>query len=239
MELIVFIDKDVPTSLNGDSLRLGQILLNLASNAVKFTDKGKIVIRAKLLENKGNSALLQFSVKDTGIGLSEEQIKKLFQPFTQADTSTTRKYGGTGLGLSISQKLVNLMNGDIWVESELGVGSTFFFTTKINVAEKERFLYYKNSFDKWGLKVLVVGAEEKSRKSIESMLADMSFDVSISTSGEDAIIILENTKEKNPYELVIMDWKMPGMDGIRGFKVYKETVFIWQSPFYYPDHLLY
>jgi len=125
LELMVIIDEDVPISLNGDSLRLGQILLNIISNAVKFTDKGKIVIRAELLEYNRNSTLLQFSVKDTGIGLTEEQIKKLFQPFTQADTSTTRKYGGTGLGLSISEKLVNLMNGDIWVESEVGVAALF------------------------------------------------------------------------------------------------------------------
>jgi len=212
LELMVIIDEDVPISLNGDSLRLGQILLNIISNAVKFTDKGKIVIRAELMEYNRDSALLQFSVKDTGIGLTEEQIKKLFQPFTQADTSTTRKYGGTGLGLSISEKLVNLMNGDIWVESEVGEGSTFFFTTKINVADKERFLHYKNSFGKWGMKVLVVDADEESSEIIESMLADMSLDVTMSTSGEEAISMLKNTKDKNPYELVITNWDIPGMD---------------------------
>ena len=230
LELMVLIDADVPLSLNGDSMRLGQILLNLASNAVKFTDEGKIVIRAELLENDGVSALIQFSVKDTGIGLTEEQIKKLFQPFTQADTSTTRKYGGTGLGLSISRKLVNLMNGDIWVESEVGVGSTFFFTTKINVADKERFLHYRNSFEKWGRKILVVDDKEESREIIGSMLADMSLDVTMSTSVKEAIAILESTKENNCYELVIMDWKMPEMDGIEASRRIKRMFASGKAP---------
>ncbi|MCB2309707.1 response regulator [Clostridium tagluense] len=214
LELVVFIDEGVPINLKGDSLRLGQILLNLASNAVKFTDGGKIVIRAELLENNGDMVLLKFSVKDTGIGLTEKQIKKLFQPFTQADASTTRKYGGTGLGLSISQELVNLMNGNIWVESELGLGSTFFFTININVADKELFLYSNNTFEKSGMKVLLVSDEVVSRKFIKNMLADMSLDVIISDSGEEAIAILENTKKKSPYELVIMDLKMQGMEGL-------------------------
>jgi signal transduction histidine kinase/CheY-like chemotaxis protein/HPt (histidine-containing phosphotransfer) domain-containing protein len=185
LRLMVYIDKDMPVILNGDPLRLGQVLLNLLSNAVKFTDEGEIVIRAEALDNNGTDALIQFSVKDTGIGLAEEQIKKLFQPFTQADTSTTRKYGGTGLGLSISQKLVNLMNGNIWAESEVRVGSTFFFTVRMNVADKETFRHYKNSFEKWEMmKVLVVDDKKDSREIIGSMLADMSLEVTLSTSGE-------------------------------------------------------
>lgn len=115
LELIVSIDEDAPVSLMGDSLRLGQVLTNLTSNAVKFTDEGEVIIGIKLLKNGGSSALLQFSVSDTGIGLTEEQIENLFQPFNQMETSTTRKYGGTGLGLAISRKLVSLMGGKIWV----------------------------------------------------------------------------------------------------------------------------
>ena len=222
LELVVFIDEDVPKCLNGDSLRLSQVLLNLISNAIKFTEKGKIIIHAELLEIDGEIALLRFSVKDTGIGLTEKQIKRLFQPFTQADASTTRKYGGTGLGLSISQKLVNLMKGIIWVESEAGVGSTFFFTIKVNIAAKNGLLHYTDSFGKLGIKVLVLEGEEDSREIISNMLLDMSIEVTMSTSGEEAMAILENTKEKNPYDLVIMDWKMPGRDGIEPLRLIKD-----------------
>ncbi len=242
LKLTVSIDKDVPINLSGDSQRLGQIILNLASNAVKFTEKGEIVIRAELLENDGISAMIQFSVKDTGIGLTEEQIMRLFQPFTQADVSTTRKYGGTGLGLSISQDLVKMMNGDIWVESELGAGSIFFFTIKINVADnaadiaadivadKERFRQYKNSLGSRGIKVLVVDDKEDSREIIESMLADMYFNVTMSASGEEAIAILEKTKENHSYDLIIMDWKMPGMDGIEASKRIKSLYALGKAP---------
>jgi two-component system, sensor histidine kinase and response regulator len=230
LKLIILIDEDVPMSLNGDSLRLEQILLNLANNAVKFTDEGEIVIQTELLENNGTSALIRFSIKDTGIGMTNGQIEKLFQPFTQADTSTTRKYGGTGLGLSISQKLVNMMNGDIWAESEAGVGSTFYFTTRINVANKERFSHFKNSFKKWGIKVLVVDDKEDSRKIIGSMLVDMYLDVTMSTSGEEAIAILGRTKEENRYDLVIMNWKMPEMDGIEASVRIKKLFAVDKAP---------
>ncbi|MBK5244613.1 MAG: response regulator [Eubacteriaceae bacterium] len=197
LTLMVSIDEDVPLSLNGDSLRLGQILLNLVSNAIKFTDKGEVAIRVELLEKSGDSASIQFSIKDTGIGMTEEQVTKLFQPFTQADTSTTRKYGGTGLGLDISKKLVSLMSGDIWIESEIGVGSTFFFTTKINVADKGQFEHYKNTFEKWGKKVLLVDDIEESREIIGSMLAEVFSGVVMSSFGEEAIAILEKTKEND------------------------------------------
>ena len=230
LELQVFIEEDVPIILNGDPLRLEQILLNLASNAVKFTDEGKIIIRVELLEYDEVIVLLQFSVKDTGIGLTKEQIKDLFQTFTQADTSTTRKYGGTGLGLNISQKLVNLMDGDIWVESELGTGSTFFFTIKMNVADTERFRQYKKSFEKWGMKALVVDDNINSREIIGSMLADMSFIVTLCASGEEAIAILKKTKDENRFDIVIMDWKMSGLDGVEATKRIKTLFSSGKAP---------
>ena len=230
LKLMVSIDEEVPLILNGDSLRLGQILLNLVSNAVKFTDKGEIAIRVELLEENGDSASIQFSIKDTGIGMTDEQVIKLFQPFTQADTSTTRKYGGTGLGLAISQNLVGLMSGDIWVKSEEGVGSTFFFTVKVNIADKERFKHYKNTFENWGKKVLLVDDIEESREIIGSMLAEMSLDVVMSSSGEEAIAILEKTKEENCFDLVIMDWKMPGIDGIEASRQIKNMFSIGKAP---------
>jgi len=214
LELLVSIDDNVPVRIIGDSLRLGQILTNLVDNAIKFTNEGEITIKVKLVQNGGDSALIQFSVKDTGIGLTEEQIENLFQPFTQAETSTTRKYGGTGLGLTISRKLGRLMNGDIWVESEEGKGSTFFFKARFNLAGKERFGIYKNMFENRSLKVLVVDDKEESREIIKSLLNGISFDVTTSPSGEEALALLEKTKYENSYDLVIIDWKMPGMDGM-------------------------
>jgi len=230
LEILVSIDDNVPVKIIGDSLRVGQILTNLLDNAIKFTNEGEITISAKLVQNGGDSALIQFSVKDTGIGLTEEQIKNLFQPFTQAETSTTRRYGGTGLGLAISRKLGRLMNGDIWVESEEGKGSTFYFKARFNLAGKERFCNYKNMFDIRNLKVLVVDDKEESREIIKSLLTGISFDVTTSPSGEEALALLEKTKHENSYDLVIIDWKMPGMDGMETSERIKRLYAFGEAP---------
>ncbi len=214
LKLTIITETNVPKRIKGDELRLGQILSNLTSNAVKFSKNGEIVIHVELLENDEESAKLQFSIKDTGIGLTEKQAKTLFQPFTQADTSTTRIYGGTGLGLSISRELVSMMNGDIWVESTEGVGSIFYFTVITKTANEMRFSQYRKSVEKWGLRILVVDDKEDSREILGSMLAEMPLEVTMTTSGKEAIAILEKTNENNRYDLVIMDWKMPEMDGI-------------------------
>ena len=218
LELLISIAEDVPVCLVGDSLRLGQVLSNLISNAVKFTDEGEVIIGIKMLKNGGSSALLQFSVKDTGIGLTEEQINNLFQPFNQAETSTTRKYGGTGLGLAISRNLVNLMGGEIWVESKAGKGSTFFVTVSFDLAGKELFRSFKNAFEIWNMKVLVVDDSLDGQEIIKSMLTYMSFDVTTCGSGDEAVAIIKEAATKKGYDLVIMDWKMPGMDGIEASK---------------------
>ena len=136
LELLIDLDPDLPLDLIGDSLRLGQILINLANNSIKFTEQGEIIVRAKKLKQDNNSVTVKFSVSDTGIGMSEEQLGRLFQSFNQADASTTRKYGGTGLGLSISKTLTEMMQGEIWVESTCGVGSTFYFTATFGLASK-------------------------------------------------------------------------------------------------------
>ncbi len=214
LKLAISIDGDVPVNLTGDSLRLGQIIINLLSNSIKFTDKGNIAIQVEMLENAGDTALIRFSVKDTGIGISGEELEKLFQPFTQADASTTRRYGGTGLGLAISKNLVSMMNGQIWAESKPGEGSTFFFTIRIRIDDKECFDDYRKSFIKSGMKALVVDDKEESREAIVKMLTDMSIEVTVCSSGEEAIAILKNKKNKNHYKLMIMNWKMAGMDGI-------------------------
>ena len=139
LEVLFATDADVPRFLVGDSLRLGQVLLNLCGNAVKFTETGEIVVATRVKSQSSDGLELQFSVNDTGIGLTEEQIGKLFQSFSQADTSTTRQYGGTGLGLTISKRLVEMMGGKIWVESTPGEGSQFHFTVAFGLgAEKAR-----------------------------------------------------------------------------------------------------
>ncbi|MBF0574007.1 MAG: hypothetical protein HQK69_09650, partial [Desulfamplus sp.] len=156
LELIFSVEPDVPKGLKGDPLRLGQILLNLANNAVKFTEQGEIVISIKMVHLEEDSVVLNFSVKDTGIGLNEEQQGKLFKSFQQADSSTTRKYGGTGLGLTISKKLSEMMGGRIGVQSEIGKGSTFWFTARFGLhkkTEKEHFILPETLR---GIKVLVV-----------------------------------------------------------------------------------
>ena len=214
LELIISIAEDVPISLLGDSLRLGQILTNLVGNAVKFTDEGEICIKVKLVKNGGSSALLQFSVSDTGIGLTEEQIENLFQPFYQVETSTTRVYGGTGLGLAISRKLVSLMGGDIWVESDKSKGSTFFFTVRFDIAGEKRFSEYKNAFEKWNMKVLMVDDSRESQEAMKDILTSISFDVTTCSSGEEAVRNIQKAADTIQYDLVIMDWEMPGMDGI-------------------------
>ena len=134
LELLFKTGPSVPTALVGDPLRLGQILINLSNNAVKFTDTGEIVISTELVQKDDTQVTLKFSVQDTGIGMTSEQAAKLFQPFMQADSSTTRKFGGTGLGLTISKRLAEMMGGDIWVESEPGKGSRFSFSLPINRA---------------------------------------------------------------------------------------------------------
>ena len=128
LEVLFRANRDVPRFLVGDPLRLGQILINLSNNAVKFTDTGEIVVSTELLKRNEDRVTLKFSVSDTGIGLTKEQAGKLFQSFSQADTSTTRKYGGTGLGLTISKRLTEMMGGEIWVDSKYGEGTTFSFT---------------------------------------------------------------------------------------------------------------
>jgi signal transduction histidine kinase/CheY-like chemotaxis protein len=210
LELLFKTDPSVPTALVGDSLRLGQILVNLSNNAVKFTDSGEIVVSTELVNKDDTQATLKFSVQDTGIGMTEAQAAKLFQPFSQADSSTTRKYGGTGLGLTISKRLAEMMGGEIWVESEPGRGSTFSFTANFEKAKKQ----YKPASELRGMKVLVVDDNATSRDILQEMLESFSFEVTVAASGPEGITELESANADKPFELVVMDWKMPDMDGL-------------------------
>lgn len=222
LELLFNVHKDVPTSLVGDQLRLGQILINLVNNAVKFTEKGEIVVSVEPLDVRKGRAKLQFSVRDSGIGLTEEQQGKLFSAFSQADSTITRKYGGTGLGLTISKKLSEMMGGEIWVESESGVGSNFIFTAVFELSS-EKDLALSDVLDLRGKRVLVVDDNQISREILQDMLESMAMKVSEAPSGEEALAEVEQADaEANPFELILMDWKMGGMDGFAACEKIKE-----------------
>ena len=218
LELLFDVGTDVPTALIGDPLRLGQVVINLVNNAIKFTDKGEITVGVHKVSQDADGVKLKFEVKDTGIGLSEEQRRKLFSAFSQADASTTRKYGGTGLGLTISKKLVEMMNGEIGVDSESGRGSTFHFTAFFGVQNEQRRLTV-NAQDVQGLRILVVDDNASAREILLNILLSLKFDATAVSSGAEAIGELEQAQmEHKPYGLVLMDWMMPHMDGIEAIK---------------------
>jgi signal transduction histidine kinase/DNA-binding response OmpR family regulator len=233
LELIFDIEPSVSTHLRGDPLRLGQILINFCNNAVKFTEHGEIVVKAQVREDSDTDQLVYFSVSDTGIGLTEEQIGRLFQAFQQADTSTTRKYGGTGLGLAISKRLAELMGGDIGVTSEPDKGSTFWFTARLgkSAAAPRRLLLES---DLRGRRVLIIDDNAPARAVLSSMLTGMSFVVDEAPSGQEGIEMVRQAAEAGkPYEIAFIDWQMPGLDGIETGKGIREL-----SDLPVPPHLV-
>jgi len=213
LEFLVAAGEDLPTVLIGDPLRLGQVLINLVNNAVKFTERGEIVVSVELQEKGSDRVKLKFAVRDSGIGLTPDQTARLFQAFSQADSSTTRKYGGTGLGLSISKRLVELMEGNIWVESEYGHGSTFCFTAWFGGKFAERRKKVLPTSLR-GLRALVVDDNAAAREVLSDMLKQAAFRVECVSSGNDALRELENSDSLDPYRLVLMDWQMPELDGL-------------------------
>jgi two-component system, sensor histidine kinase and response regulator len=214
LELVFEVAPDVPAQLVGDSLRLGQILLNYANNAVKFTDAGEIVVSVRASERTDKDVLLHFRVRDTGIGLTQEQMGRLFQSFSQADTSTTRKFGGTGLGLAISKKLAELMGGEVGVESEHGRGSTFWFSARLGIGTATRRQLLPNP-DLRGRRALVVDDNDHARAVIIDMLEGMTFETNEAASGQAAVDEVRRAAAAgHPYDVVYLDWRMPGMDGM-------------------------
>jgi two-component system, sensor histidine kinase and response regulator len=222
LELVIECEAAVPRRLVGDAMRLGQILLNFANNAVKFTERGEVGLSVRVLEDDEAEALVEFRVTDSGIGLTEEQKARLFRSFSQADGSTTRRFGGTGLGLAISKKLAELMGGTVGVESELGRGSSFWFTARLGVAaQTARDLTPRP--DLRGCKALVVDDSFYARGAIVEMLQEMTFDVREATSGEEAIAAVRAAAvEGRPFEVVYLDWRMPGLDGMQTAKRIRE-----------------
>jgi len=213
LEFLADVPSSIPQAMRGDPLRLGQILTNLINNAVKFTERGEIRLKAELVEQSGERVKVRFSVHDTGAGMTPEQSARLFQPFTQADMSTTRKHGGTGLGLTISKRLVEMMGGQIWLESEPGAGSTFFFTAWLERgAETPRGRFYPETLQK--LSMLVVDDNPAARDILADALRDVSESVDVVSSGAEALAAIRDRDAKRPFDVVFMDWRMPGMDGL-------------------------
>lgn len=238
LELACLVESGVPSRLRGDPGRLRQILVNLASNAVKFTEKGEIVIRIGLESEDNKNATIRFSVSDTGIGIPESRQNILFSPFTQVDSSTTRQYGGTGLGLAISKNLAELMGGKIGLESKEGKGSTFWFTAvlekqpagcgsvdemsaKIDENGAMGSSLQSSPFLKTASKIRILVAEDNpvNQKVAQAMLKKMGLRVDVVANGKEAIHALQII----PYDLLLMDCQMPEMDGFEAARVIRQT----------------
>ncbi len=210
LEFSLHVDPDVPYYLTGDPLRVGQIITNFCSNAIKFTDKGEVVVNVRLVEKINNKLKIKFEVSDTGIGLTKDQQEKLFKEFSQADSSTTRRYGGTGLGLAICKKIAELMGGTTGVESEYGKGSTFFFTGVFNVQEKKKRTEFKTPESLKDINVIACDDNRTARLIMQQALKLFNLNAKIVDSGYDVI----EEVNKNDYQLLLIDWQMPDIDGI-------------------------
>ncbi|MBF0519694.1 MAG: response regulator [Nitrospirae bacterium] len=227
IEIMFAVDNDVPYLLTGDPLRITQVITNFLSNAIKFTeDGGEIILSVNVVNVDKEEATLGISVKDNGIGIMPDVIPCLFSPFTQADTSTTRKYGGTGLGLSICKKLTELMQGDILVKSEYGKGSEFTFTVNLGCQQPHDTLnYYLLPDNLIGMRVMVVDDNESAREILKSILEGFSLKVTTFDCGQKAIEELRRISEMpmdEQYRMLFIDLKMPGLDGFETTQCIRE-----------------
>lgn len=231
LELLFQVAPETPRRLLGDPLRVGQVLLNLANNAIKFTEQGEVVITVQPLEVDDSRAILRFAVRDTGIGITPEQQARLFAPFCQADGSTTRKYGGTGLGLTISRQLVHLMGGEIAMRSSPGEGSEFSFTLPFprQVGEAPAL---EPPADLRQLRVMVVDDHRIALEALQAELAAMRFEVTPVDSGRGALEELERAGAagERPYDLVLLDWRMPDLDGLETARRIKNNPRLQRQP---------
>jgi signal transduction histidine kinase/DNA-binding response OmpR family regulator len=221
LEFLISAQHDIPLNLVGDPLRLGQILINLVNNAIKFTERGEVMVTVAIGEQLADRVKLNFSVRDSGIGMTPEQSAHLFQAFSQADTSITRKYGGTGLGLSISKRLVEMMEGAIWAESQPGIGSTFHFTAWFGIGSGEKRKRFIPELA--GIRALVVDDNGQAREILTEALRAFALRAESVSSGEDAVREIAAADSQNPYRLVLMDWYMPVMDGLQASRIIKRN----------------
>ena len=213
IELVCDVDADVPDDLFGDAGRLSQIVINLAGNAIKFTERGEVVVRAKVESDLGDNLVLRFEVKDTGVGIPPEKQSAIFGAFEQADSSTTRKYGGTGLGLAISAKLVEMMGGKIWVTSKEGQGSIFSFTARFLLIDHGETARASAGLD--GLPILVVDDNDTNRDVLKRILESWNATPELASGGQHALELMrEADRAGQPFAVVLLDYYMPGMDGV-------------------------
>jgi len=208
IELVSELLPDVPTHVLGDPSRIRQVLINLVGNAIKFTENGEIVLRANLNTQQGNTAFVHFAVRDTGIGIAPEKQQLIFDAFAQEDSTTTRKYGGTGLGLSISRRLVNLMGGEIWLESELGRGSTFHFSVALQI-DRAPTVAGGTTCDLAGRRILVVDDNATNRRVLAGMLDSFGVGAQLAGSGKEALALAR----QQDYDCILLDAHMPEIDG--------------------------
>ncbi|PWK79163.1 signal transduction histidine kinase [Mucilaginibacter oryzae] len=220
LDLVYQVEHNVPVQVVSDSLRLRQILINLVGNAVKFTTRGEVFISVGVKGQEGDELELEFRVRDTGIGIPADKLERLFKPFSQVDSGTTRKYGGTGLGLAISRKLVKLMGGEVWVESEVGRGTVFIFTVKTKPGQGVKRNYvYLNLAELENKRILFVDDNATNRDIISAQLKQWKYDPVVVATGAEAL----NELDKNqPVDLLITDMNMPGMDGLELAKRVRE-----------------
>ncbi len=230
IEILFSVERDVPRMLIGDPLRVGQVLLNLTQNAIKFTEEGEVVIRIRRVGSPEHPCKLEFSITDTGIGIEPEKMPSLFESFSQADSSTTRKYGGTGLGLAISKLLVELMGGTIDATSTPGKGSTFRFTCPFECSRENRRRTRYQGVDFDGMRALVVDDNATVRRVFKDMLESFGFDVQTAGSGQAALDELERSATHSPCDLILIDWKMPGLDGIETTRLIRRNPRLKKMP---------
>ncbi|TDT92094.1 hybrid sensor histidine kinase/response regulator [Pseudodesulfovibrio indicus] len=230
IEFLLMVKSSVPNRLRGDPLRLGQVLLNLTNNAIKFTKEGEVMIMADLIRENDTDAVIRFSVRDTGIGIDREHMARLFQPFSQADGSITRQFGGTGLGLVICKRLVELMGGEITVTSDPGFGSEFTFALPFKLQPEHAKDTFEYPSEIRGMAVLVVDDSKMSRKVMCKVLESFTFRVEMATRAREALDILVRRDGSDPIMLVVTDWNMPDMDGIQLTKAIRKNRDITQKP---------
>jgi CheY-like chemotaxis protein len=219
VEVLFDIDPQVPQTLLGDDMRLQQVLINLGGNAIKFTERGEVVLRLRVLERGDSDVLLEFAVRDSGIGIAPENQARIFSGFTQAEASTTRRFGGTGLGLAICQRLVAMMGGELLLDSTLGQGSTFHFTvrlalTDLPVADADEPTLVLPPRQLGALRVLIADDNATARDVLATMVATLGWRADIAASGAEAVALAQRQSEAGtPYQAIFVDWQMPGLDG--------------------------